>query len=390
MPVAVAAVALARLGLAIADAGSTDSVDGIGAPDEGGVVTAAFEAVGFTAFAAIGALVASRQPRNPIGWLLAAAPLGLAVGVLCERLAWHDLLEERSLSEFAELMLWIPSWSWVLTVVPIFAGVPLLFPSGRPLTRRWRPLGWMALAGGCALAIGYAFAPGEMESYAGVENPLGAGEAVEALGLVGFWLVVVATLGGVISLAVRFRRSQGVVRQQIKWVWAAAALLLLSFVASGIVDSAFSEDASWPILLTGLLGVPAAVATAILRHRLYDIDVVVNRTLVYGSLTATLALAYLACVLILQLALRPLTEQSSLAIAGSTLAVATLFGPARRRIQAIVDRRFYRRKYDAARTLEGFSSRLRDEVDLESLTAELRATLQETMQPAHVSLWLRR
>jgi hypothetical protein len=323
----IAVVALARLGLAIADAGATESIDGVGAP-EGGVATAAFEAFGFTAFAAIGALVASRQPRNPIGWLLAGAPFALAVGTLCERLAWHDLLQERSVSDFAEFALWIPNWSWVLTVVPIFAAVPLLFPTGRPLTRRWRPLGWMALAGGCALAIGYAFAPGELDSYPGVQNPLGAGDdlgqAVDALGLLGFWLVVAATLGGVTSLAVRFRRSRGIERQQIKWVWAAAGLLVVSFVASGLVENVVSEEASWPILLAGLLGVPSAVAIAILRHRLYDIDVVVNRTLVYGSLTATLALAYLACVLILQLALRPVTEESSLAIAVSTLAVAAL------------------------------------------------------------------
>ena len=179
----------------------------------------------------------------------------------------------------------------------------------------------------------------------------------------------------------RFRRSRGIERQQLKWVTAGAALLPLSQIPSG--------DMGYAGLLLGALVIAGAVAIAMLRYRLYDVDVVINRTLVYGALTATLALAYLGSVLLLQLVLRPLTEESNLAIAGSTLAVAALFRPARARIQEAVDRRFYRRKYDAQRTLEAFSSRLRDQVDLGALNSELSAVVAETLQPAHVSLWLR-
>jgi hypothetical protein len=206
---------------------------------------------------------------------------------------------------------------------------------------------------------------------------------------IGFGLLAFATIASIASLALRFRRSRGVERQQIRWVWAAGTLLVLSFVLSGLLQGPLGGDQADSILFIGLLGLPAAVAVAVLRYRLYDIAVVVNRTLVYGSLTATLAGVYLASVLLLQLVLDPVTAGSSLAVAVSTLAVAGLFGPARRRIQAIVDRRFYRRKYDATRTLDAFNARLREELDLDSLSSELRAVLEETMQPTHVSLWLR-
>jgi amino acid transporter len=191
-----------------------------------------------------------------------------------------------------------------------------------------------------------------------------------------------SALAAIGSIVVRFRRSRGVERQQLKWVTAAAALLLLLLPVSG-------ETLGFAALLLGFLVIAVAVAVAMLRYRLYDIDVVINRALVYGALTATLAAAYLAVVLLLQLALGPLTEDNGLAIAGSTLGVAALFRPARARIQHAVDRRFYRRKYDAAQTVERFGARLRDEVELDSLSAELRGVVAETMQPAHVSLWVR-
>ena len=234
------------------------------------------------------------------------------------------------------------------------------------------------------MMVGFAFTPGEFEDLPAV-NPLGLGDplgtAAEVANGLGFLLLVVGTLTAIASIVVRFRRSRGIERQQLKWVTVGAALLPLSQVPSG--------DLGYAGLLLGALVVAGAVAVAMLRYRLYDVDVVINRTLVYGALTAMLAAFYLGSVLLLQVLLRPLTEESNLAIAGSTLAVAALFRPARTRIQAVVDRRFYRHRYDAARTLESFGTRLRDQVALDNLSAELRTVVAETMQPAHVSLWLR-
>jgi hypothetical protein len=192
-----------------------------------------------------------------------------------------------------------------------------------------------------------------------------------------------------VSLIVRFRRATGEERVQIKWLALAGAIVAVIFPISLALYDVWGESVSNLAIMLSVLGLPAAAGVAILRYRLYDIDVVINRTIVYGALTVILAATYLGSVLLLQLLLSGLTDASGLAVAASTLAVAALFRPARTRIQGVVDQRFYRRKYDAARTLEGFSARLRDEVDLSALDAELRGVVAETMQPAHVSLWLR-
>jgi hypothetical protein len=267
----------------------------------------------------------------------------------------------------------------------------VLFPDGRPPSRRWRTVGWLAVLAMALLVVGYAFAPGPLEDYPRVDNPLGVDplrDLLEGFLFIGFPLFALSALASMASLLVRFRRSQGVERQQLKWMAAAAALVVAAWFVNAFFDQALHTDISL-ILPLALLALPAAATVAVLRYRLWDLGLVVRRTLVYGALSATLAASYLGLVLLLQVALEPLTSDSGLAIAGSTLAVAALFRPARGRIQKLVDRRFYRRRYDAVRTVEQFSARLRDEVELEALTDELRGVVRETVQPVHVSLWLR-
>jgi hypothetical protein len=244
---------------------------------------------------------------------------------------------------------------------------------------------WITTAAIVVSLVGAATAPGPLEGSPAVDNPLGIDvPAIQAVGDIATLLLFPAALASITSLVVRFRRSSGTERQQIKWV-ASASLLLPTAVLLG---AAIGQDASWPLVLISLLFVAIAVTVAMLRYRLYDIDVVINRALVYGFLTAMLAAVYLGSVLLLQVVLETVTGGSGLAVAASTLGTAALFGPLRRRTQAIVDRRFFRRKYDAAQTLERFGARLRDEVDLDALQVDLRAAAAETMQPAHVTLWI--
>jgi hypothetical protein len=364
-------------------------------PPDSGEVTLAGSltfAVMIVAFAALGALVASRRPGNPIGWILSASPLCLAFTELARNWYVHTLIADLGSLPLAGGLMWAANWSWIPGFMPLLTLLLLLFPEGAAPSPRWRPLGWLAGLAMALLVVGYAFAPGPLEDYPRVENPVGAGgpagDLFEVFQGIGFPLFALAAIGSMASIVVRFRRSHGVERQQLKWMAAAAALVVAAWVLNAFFDQALGEDIS-VILPLALLALPLAAAIAILRYRLYDLGLVVNRTLVYGALSATLGGTYLGIVLLLQLALDPLTSDSGLAIAGSTLAVAALFRPLRARIQALVDRRFYRRRYDAVRTAEGFSVRLRDELDLAALSAELRGVVRETVQPAHVSLWLR-
>jgi hypothetical protein len=343
----------------------------------------------------VGAMVASRQPHNAVGWLLLVIGLALALGALCD-----TNIRSASAPLFA-LSAWGSQWIWHvwLGVAGIF--LPLVFPTGRLISRRWRPVLWFGIAALLAQVLGAAFQPGplEIESPRSLENPLG----IEAAGVpsdAGTVLAVVAYLLAAASLVVRFRRARGTERQQLKWfayvaLFAVAGLVLAtSSVLFGAEEAGQATGwakvvgpVGWFTALTAItIGVPVATGMAILRHRLYDIDVVIRRTVVYGALTATLVGSYVGSVLLLQLVLSP---GSHLAIAASTLAVAALFRPLRARIQELVDRRFFRSRYDAAVTLAGFGSRLRDEVELQSVSGELRAVVAQTMQPAHVSLWLR-
>jgi hypothetical protein len=389
-----AALLLAGVILAIADPHSGGPADPSSAGPtlddrvaSGAVAFAIFEAVIFSVLAGAGAIVAARRPRNPIGWLFGVAALCLAVLMLGDALYWHAAFGDPGPHPTAEVALWFENWAWIPALVALFSLVPLLFPTGAPPSPSWRFVGWVAGTTGIVTLVATAFSPGPLQNTGWVTNPVGLGGlGLRTLSDVSFVIWLASALAAVVSLVVRFRRSRGVERQQLKWVTTAGCLLVVSFPASALLDNRVSEVAGWACLLFALLGLAVAVSVALLRFRLYDLDVVINRALVYGALTAMLAGAYVGSVLLLQIVLSP---SSDLAIAASTLAVAALFRPARTRIQGLVDRRFYRRKYDAQRTLEAFSARLRDEVDLETLDAELGWVVRETLQPAHVALWLR-
>jgi hypothetical protein len=363
---------------------------GLAADTDGGatIVDAEFMAI-VIVFSVIGTLIASRQPRNPIGWILCGVGLAAALGTFSHGYAEHwldggggpDLLG-KSAAEYGEV-------SWIPLVLPCATFLLLLFPDGRLLSPRWR---WIARAAAVGIVFGFVgsvLIPGKIPDYPEVINPYGLRSLSDPMQALGFAALAIALVGSPLSLIQRFRRADVDERQQIKWLALAGAVAVVTLVVATAGYDALGQVVPNIAILLSVLGLPLATGVAILRYRLYDIDVVINRTLVYGALTATLAATYLGSVLLLQLALEGLTAGSSLAVAVSTLGVAALFRPARARFQATVDRRFYRRKYDAQRTLEAFSARLRDQVDLGMLNSELSSVVRDTLQPAHVSLWLR-
>jgi hypothetical protein len=335
--------------------------------------------------ATVGALIASRHPHNPIGWMFCGLALYGAIAESAQ--GWGYLAADEGLAA-GEVGEWIILWSWIgdLTAWTI---IFLLFPDGRLPTRRWRFVPWIAAAG-CALALpGQALSPDSGAEFTGGTNPFAMkGFPIDLLFGIGMALLLVALLVAIASLVVRFRRGGYVERQQLKWfAYAAGCIGVLGPLAVVFWYESVLVQVAFALAINGL---PIATGIAVLKYRLYDIDVVLNRTLVYGSLTVALALVYVGGVVSLQAAFRTLTgQESTLAVVGSTLAIAALFGPLRRRVQAFVDRRFYRRKYDAAKTLAAFSAKLRDETDLNALSDDLVRVVRSTVQPEHVSLWMR-
>jgi MFS family permease len=338
-------------------------------------------------FSAVGVLVASRHPGNATGWLFIGAGVATGLGTLAGSYAddWvaggYD--GSRRLGETAA---WYGTLSWIPFILVPCTFVPLLFPDGRLLSPRWRWVAWCAGAGIAGIFITTGLTPGPLEDQPQLDNPYGVDTALlEPLTGLSVLLLAIGIVGSAASAVVRFRRAHGERRQQMKWLALAGTVVAITVPVSVAGSDVWGDAAVNIACMVAVLGLPIAAGIAILRHRLYDIDVVINRTLVYGALTATLGAAYLVLVLLISLAV----GRSGLAVAVSTLAVAALFGPARARIQAGVDRRFYRRRYDATRTLEAFGGRLRDELDLEALADDLRGVVVDTVQPAHVSLWLR-
>lgn len=307
-----------------------------------------------------GALIAARQPRNPIGWIMCAQ------GVIKAQLeGWGEGFTYHALPT-AGLAHWIADWAFVVDGAA-YAVVFALFPSGSLLSPRWRWILWLMGPAVAAAIVGRVLSP-----------PLFA---------IGMVMFLVATGGAIASLSLRFRRSSGVERQQLKYLVLAAALILPAMALSvPLYESSLLVQ--W-LLGLAFLALSVAVGVAILRHRLFDIDLVINRALVYGSLTATLAGLYVGTVLLLQVALNSLTEGSGLAVAASTLAVSALFRPIRARIQGVVDRRFFRNRYDAALTAEAFATSVRDQVDLDAVCADLLEAVRGTVRPTYAVLWLR-
>jgi hypothetical protein len=366
------------------------------------------------AYPTVGALIASRLPSNPIGWIFCG--VGLLYTAQRFSLAYADYAVVENLAlPASEYAAWFSSLVDFTGFVLAGVLVMLLFPDGRLLSRRWQIVAWMAILGAVLTALYDAFYPGSLSSYTYVENPFGVmgyiggfttNEFFLASALIGEILLLTSSLAAIFSLVIRLHRAWGDERQQLKWFLYAAlpagvcfSFILLSFIVVDFTELVFIypfipfgsiyEDIYY-VPVFALLVVPVFTYIAILRYHLYDIDVVINRTLVYGSLAAMLVALYFGGIVVLQRVFVLLTgQQSTLAVVASTLLIAALFNPLRRRIQSFIDRRFYRRKYDARKTLEAFSAQLRNETQLDALSDDLVGVVKETMQPAHVSLWLR-
>lgn len=344
--------------------------------------------------AIVGALIVTARPGHPVGSLMVWAGVAVAFTVLfVDAYATYAFYSGRDLP-LETLAAWATLWT-TIPAFTLFIHLLLRFPSGELPSRGWRWASRLVIACAAFTSVGYAFRRGPIDSIPELKNPAGSmlppwlSDAGITVG--DTLLPLVATLA-VVSLFIRYRRAHARERQQMKWFILSVSLFPVLFLLSQLVqfaDDTEEEYLGFFMIVLALLFVPVSMGIGILKHRLYDVDVVLNRALVYGSLTGILALSYLSIVVLLQRLLGPLTRDSDIAVAASTLAVAALFGPARRRVQSFIDRRFYRRKYDAQRTLEQFSARLRDEVDLRAVADQLVDVVGETMQPSRMSMWLR-
>jgi hypothetical protein len=346
-------------------------------------------------FGAVGAVLASRVPRNAIGWVFCWTGFATALQFLGRSYENYGVIAHPGSVPGAVYGAWIDSWIWLPGIIGVLPLLLLFFPDGRLLHRRWRVLVWVVAIALPLATINAAFARGQLEN-ASLMNPVGQRGAVGAIVSAlqpAIIIVQIAILPAVAAFVLRFRRSRGVEREQLKWLAAAAVFAALSFViflplSSGKTITPLAKAAE-SLTIVAIATVPLAIGVAITRYRLYDIDRIISRTVSYAVVTGLLGSAYVGLVLLLQLASRPFTGGSSFAVAISTLIVAATFIPLRRRVQGLVDRRFNRHRYDAQQTIETFAARLRDQVDVGTLSEDIQAVVTQTMAPQHVSVWLR-
>ncbi len=358
------------------------------------------------AIPSVGALVARRRPGNPLGWILLAAGLSMTLGDFADSYAVYGLLVRPGSLLGAGVMAWLSEWTRGPTILGAFALAFLLFPEGRPLSPRWRPIVWLAAAITPLVGL-VALEPGPLSDYPLVTNPFGidgaAGRAIAILSNAAFFLLLLTLLLAAVSLILRFRRARGDERQQLKWFASGGAFVALAFLVAPIIwfTPGLNDTPLWPILFAlAIVAISLSAGVAILKYRLYDIDLIIRRTLVYSVLSGLLLFVYFGSVVVLQTILRAITplggapsgaagQQSQVVVVVSTLGIAALFNPLRRRIQDLIDRAFYRRKYDAALVLAAFRASARDEVELGPLVEQLLQAADETVRPEHVSLWLK-
>jgi hypothetical protein len=342
----------------------------------------------FVALPAVGALLAIRRPDNPIGWLFLVCGVGFTYGIFATEYVSRATVLGAPLPGVA-LVDWVGAWSGTLSITIAVTLIPLLFPDGRLPGPRWRPVAWMA---GVMIVAGVAAEAVRLDGagYNGrLPNPIGLGGAVGDLAavVVDLYFPVLAVIGvlSLGSLLVRFRRSGGIERQQLKWFLFAVAYLLGAVVVAVVT----TNEAAWYATMFGLASLPVAAGVAVLRYRLYDIDRIISRTVSYAVVTGILAAVFVGAVIVFQTILAPALGRNPVGVAASTLIVVALFQPLRRRVQRVVDRHFDRARYDAELTVQAFSVRLRDDVDLASLEAETRSVVQRTVAPTTVALWIR-
>ena len=347
----------------------------------------------FYAYLVVGLILIARRPNNALGWVLAAIGLLTAIGSFSDEYARLGLAQGRVHRAFgAVFAAWITQWWWFPAITLVLVFVPQLFPTGKPVSPRWRWLLWLSSGTMVATAVGASLAPVLGADTYTVVNPIGVdvvGDIEEGgIGNVLFFSMLACMLLSVASAVVRFRRSRGVERQQLKWFLYAVIVAIIIPLLEEVAPEWLIVNSNVGFAIVFSLP-PIAIGIAVTRYRLYEIDRLISRTLTYGLLTAVLIALYLVAVTAMTRITAPVTRNSPVAVAAATLIAAAAFGPARRRIQHLVDRRFNRARYDAARAIDGFRSHLRDEIDLASITASVQNAVDETVQPSRVVVWLR-